>query len=202
MGEIIWLEVPFAENAAAKALGARWDKGRRSWYAPPGPGQGKLRKWMPRAADIDVMAPRFFLLRSLASCWSCGAIAPVFALAVPRGHGEIGEGPDGKRIWDRKEYPSILSYLQNPSREALEALRAEAPEYRMDSSAATKSKYFMNHCPGCGSKLGDHFLHDEPGAPFNPMEGEQPIPIASKVFSSALRAKAICSVVLDYPDLK
>ena len=32
----VWLEVPYAENGAAKSAGARWDPAARSWYAPLG----------------------------------------------------------------------------------------------------------------------------------------------------------------------
>ncbi|HEX3827246.1 MAG TPA: DUF5710 domain-containing protein [Sporichthyaceae bacterium] len=32
----VWLDVAYAENAAAKAAGARWDGGARRWYAPAG----------------------------------------------------------------------------------------------------------------------------------------------------------------------
>src|SRR5699024_7233276 len=30
----VWLDVPFAEKDEAKALGARWDRRERRWYAP------------------------------------------------------------------------------------------------------------------------------------------------------------------------
>ena len=30
----IWLEVSYEEQNAAKAAGARWDRGLRAWYAP------------------------------------------------------------------------------------------------------------------------------------------------------------------------
>lgn len=30
-----YLNVPFAEKDAAKALGARWDPAQKKWYAPP-----------------------------------------------------------------------------------------------------------------------------------------------------------------------
>nr|WP_269810284.1 DUF5710 domain-containing protein [Kineosporia rhizophila] len=38
------MDVPFDEKDQAKAAGARWDTGRRSWYAPR-PGMGELERW-------------------------------------------------------------------------------------------------------------------------------------------------------------
>jgi putative DNA primase/helicase len=43
-----YLEVPFKEKEAAKALGARWDKGEKSWYVPPGIGLEAFGKWLPK----------------------------------------------------------------------------------------------------------------------------------------------------------
>ena len=34
MTPLVWLEVPFAENAAVKRLGARWSARRKAWYVP------------------------------------------------------------------------------------------------------------------------------------------------------------------------
>lgn len=51
------LNVPFAEKDAAKALGARWDPRRRTWYVPNAavlrisPG---LARWMPQDAPAPV----------------------------------------------------------------------------------------------------------------------------------------------------
>lgn len=40
-----YLVVPFGEKDEAKALGARWDKQARSWYAPEGADLEALRRW-------------------------------------------------------------------------------------------------------------------------------------------------------------
>lgn len=53
----IYLDVPYAQKDAAKALGARWDAANKKWYAPPGKDVSLFAKWqaqsgasMPRAA--------------------------------------------------------------------------------------------------------------------------------------------------------
>ncbi len=42
----VWLDVPFGDNDAAKAAGARWDVKAKCWYAPR-PGMPELERWAP-----------------------------------------------------------------------------------------------------------------------------------------------------------
>lgn len=41
------LQVPFAEKDEAKALGARWDPGRRTWYVQNVADLAPFARWMP-----------------------------------------------------------------------------------------------------------------------------------------------------------
>jgi hypothetical protein len=41
------LSVPYAEKDGAKALGARWDPAKKTWYAPPGTDLEPLKRWLP-----------------------------------------------------------------------------------------------------------------------------------------------------------
>lgn len=49
--ERVYLAVPYEEKEEAKALGARWDKGAGSWYAPPGTDLSQLEPWIPKPSD-------------------------------------------------------------------------------------------------------------------------------------------------------
>ena len=42
------LLVPYVEKEDAKALGARWDKDRKVWFAPPGIDHSTLGRWLPK----------------------------------------------------------------------------------------------------------------------------------------------------------
>ncbi|MEJ7138680.1 exodeoxyribonuclease VII large subunit [Amphibiibacter pelophylacis] len=42
-----YLQVPYAEKDAAKALGARWDAAQRRWYAPDGLNLDPFAAWLP-----------------------------------------------------------------------------------------------------------------------------------------------------------
>lgn len=47
-----YIEVPFAEKDKAKALGARWDMSRRSWFVPDGVDLMKFKRWLPNEIGL------------------------------------------------------------------------------------------------------------------------------------------------------
>jgi antirestriction protein ArdC/phage/plasmid primase-like uncharacterized protein len=42
-----WLNVPYKEKDEAKALGAKWDKQEKRWFAPEGTDLSQLQSWLP-----------------------------------------------------------------------------------------------------------------------------------------------------------
>ena len=44
---LVWLDVPFEQNAHAKALGARWSRKRKRWYVPRGVERAPFERWVP-----------------------------------------------------------------------------------------------------------------------------------------------------------
>jgi len=57
----VYLAVPFAERAQARAAGAQWDRSAKSWYAGAGADLAQLGKWKPEnvpAQQGPAMAPR------------------------------------------------------------------------------------------------------------------------------------------------
>ncbi len=58
----IYLAVPFGEKNAAKALGARWDAERKSWYASNATDAARLSRWLPgqeaQAGQGSRLSPR------------------------------------------------------------------------------------------------------------------------------------------------
>jgi len=45
------LKVPYAEKDEAKALGARWNPTRKSWYVPDGVALEPFARWLAGGAD-------------------------------------------------------------------------------------------------------------------------------------------------------
>ncbi len=57
----IYLAIPFKEKEQAKALGARWDKKQKSWYAPANVPAENFKKWQlngTKAAPLKELAPQ------------------------------------------------------------------------------------------------------------------------------------------------
>lgn len=48
---ITFLNVPYAEKDEARALGARWNPGRKRWYVPDGAAPEAFQKWLPKAGE-------------------------------------------------------------------------------------------------------------------------------------------------------
>lgn len=46
-----FLKVPYAEKDQAKALGARWNSDRKSWYVPDGQPTAPFEQWLAGAQD-------------------------------------------------------------------------------------------------------------------------------------------------------
>lgn len=45
---MIFLNVPYAEKDDARALGARWNPGRKRWYVPDGVDVAPFQKWLAK----------------------------------------------------------------------------------------------------------------------------------------------------------
>lgn len=54
----IYLLTPFAEKDAVKALGARWDPGRRAWYVQDPPDLNPFLKWLPVSSENGNVATK------------------------------------------------------------------------------------------------------------------------------------------------
>ncbi len=50
--ERVYLDVPYAEKNEAKALGARWDREEKSWYAPPSADPELLERWAKNRSEV------------------------------------------------------------------------------------------------------------------------------------------------------
>jgi hypothetical protein len=46
-----FLNVPYAEKDEARALGARWNPGKKRWYVPNGVAPDAFAKWMPKEGE-------------------------------------------------------------------------------------------------------------------------------------------------------
>jgi hypothetical protein len=161
MSEIIILEVPFNEKDEAKSLGAKWDAKARKWYISESTDKDKFQKWIPKTMDNPIIVANapIYLLKSWERCRKCYMTIDVFCLAANGAKEEE---------WDEEvkgffTFPFLTSMPKNIEA----ALQKHAPLYYMDYTKTTNSYYYVNHCK-CGAKLGDFYMHGEPGGAFYP----------------------------------
>ena len=58
VAERTYLAVPYSEKDQAKALGAKWDKDAKAWYAPPGVDlSAGLNQWLPNGGNVIATEP-------------------------------------------------------------------------------------------------------------------------------------------------
>lgn len=104
-------------------------------------------------------------------CWSCKRDTPVFALKAPAE--ALATDTDSEKegqapLFDPQplKEPFLLSGITAVSPELARALSAAAPGLTADASRTAGLTYWMNHCSGCGAKIGDFYLFNEPDGPF------------------------------------
>lgn len=165
--EDVILDVPFAEKDEAKALGAKWNPAIKKWYVPKGSDTSKCRRWFPDSVcdpEISIKAP-LYLLQSSTPCWRCNEKAVVFCLAS---EGLIDKYEDEMELDMFVTYHNLVEVPEQIST----ILKSQAATYYPDYTKQSNSTYYVNHCH-CGAKLGDFYLHEEPGGAFCPVEKRQ-----------------------------
>ncbi len=53
-----YLNVPYGEKDAAKALGAKWDAAIKKWYAPANSDPTQFAKWQTEASSAAAKKPK------------------------------------------------------------------------------------------------------------------------------------------------
>ena len=64
----------------------------------------------------------------------------------------------------------VLSEITELPEALLAYIQQRVPTFKLTYSKTVERKYFANTCPKCGMLTGDFHLHEEPGAPFCPMD--------------------------------
>ena len=194
MSEPTTLEVPFSEKDEAKKLGARWNPKTKKWYVPTGIGTEEFSRWIPDLSEepsITLIAP-IYLLKSFEFCWKCGNATNAYCLAS---EGMVDD-------YEEMELSMFMHFsnLSNIPDDVQALLKKHAPSYYLDYTKQTNSYYYVNHC-GCGAKLGDFFLHNEPEGAFFPIDEKQAKAIEMTTFTSLGDIRADADYGVQEPDL-
>ncbi|WP_417625104.1 DUF5710 domain-containing protein [Paremcibacter congregatus] len=157
-----YLDVPFAEKEAAKACGAKWDAGKKLWYAPAWAASDDLKPWPSIDEKIDIIANKAQIATTDERCYRCGKITPVSAVYLPNGWEVRDYDYDD---WSRIGVGGFLQFSTYLSPTVSKALKASPAKIDFSFSKTAGHSYWMNLCAHCGAKQGDFYLF-ETGGPF------------------------------------
>ena len=137
--------------------------------------------------DANVRSPTYYAARTAAPCPHCVKATRLLAMAMPVTHQTLdvdapGAGEDtgdglSSGTWQRADAVAFLFYVQQVSDGVQHRLHELSRHFRLARSEASQNTYWANHCEHCGTLLGDHELHCEPGGAFAP---------SSKVFAAKI----------------
>lgn len=172
----LYLNVPYEQEYKAIALGAKWDKDRKQWYAADKKDYRKLIKWYPYIDErCELICDYVYIVRSKYKCPYCNKNTNVIAFAVEN-YFEIDATKDGKikkwkyhdeyvRLFERSDKVLFWSEEEQVKHEVFETyLKKRFGFYYYDPIRGMD--YYANHCWECGSVLDMMMLHIGKGAPF------------------------------------
>jgi len=185
------LDVPFADNARAQRLGARWDPARRVWFVPENRDASPFARWLTPARTPNVRAHSYLIAAASLACWRCAGISQIHGFALPPGHETLEVDDDsGEECWESNDEATLLCYLEFVVPDAIEAIRRRSTCYRYAYRRRTQSFYCANLCEYCGAKLGDYDAFCEPGQGFMPLTRDEAELIALTPIDAAFAANA------------
>ena len=173
-----YLNVPFAEKDQAKGLGARWDAQKKQWFVPDNKPLQEFSKWLPPENEMSPMliAP-VYLRTSKESCYRCLKISHVYCLGATIIKDVEYDDDDGQPysylIRNTNNSPVDICNLADIDATLVNVIKENAPTYHPDFSKTQKATLWMNHCEHCNAKLGDFYMHNEPGGAFFPVSEKE-----------------------------
>lgn len=205
--EVTYLNVPYLEKDTVKKLGAKWDVYNKSWFIPPGIKQEPFGKWIQPIGitqnfSSNTRSLGFFIAESVEACWRCKRNTRVFAFLLPENfqYTDYNEALED-RVWNVSNHKSFLSFATHLNTEALKSMHKISPHYFPDFSKQSSSTYYMNHCEHCNAKLGDFYMHSEPGDAFKPITPERAMSLKLYWQDELFEANVGCTSY-DTPHLK
>lgn len=85
MGDyMLYIDVPFQEKDEVKALGAKWNPSRKSWYVEDYNDYLKFKKWIPKTKNgrAAVICDYFYVVSGRKICKHCGNYGTVVVIGI------------------------------------------------------------------------------------------------------------------------
>ena len=153
MTSAIDLNVPYEEKDEAKALGAKWDPARKTWFVPDGLELDGFEQWLPQPTPEHL-----YLIAGWRACFRCNRLTPVCGFALKFSDDDKDE--EGIHIL----CPEEIEYSTLP-KEITQVL-SDVFSLRGGYSKTTKSSTFANHCVHCKTLQGNFPVFHETEPPF------------------------------------
>jgi antirestriction protein ArdC/phage/plasmid primase-like uncharacterized protein len=157
----VFLDVPYSEKDQAKSLGARWDKGSKKWYCPPGLDLKDFSTWLEPRRSVSAQGPAsrdelFAEFKAAALAYGVDSAHPKFALQddgqihrvplIDQKNGGTGgayvlfPGMNGGQIYNHRDKgPEPLEWWSSKVVEKLTPeQKAEADKRQAERAAAIK----------------------------------------------------------------
>jgi len=132
--------------------------------------------------EINIRSPRYYIARTVSTCWHCRSPTSLVAIAVPPGHETLDvddEASDDEThcretaaaTWSVADHSAFLFYIDFLPAVVQDRINQRLPTYRPvgGTAAAGSGSHWSNHCESCGSQLDDHELFCEPEGAFLPI---------------------------------
>ncbi|MCC8027679.1 MAG: DUF5710 domain-containing protein [Clostridium sp.] len=164
---MLYLNVPYIQKDAAKALGARWDGNRKQWYVEDKNEYNKFVKWMGIQESQRILCDYIYIVEAKRKCFSCKRETKVISWAA-QNYCTVYRNAKGYGVRKNYDGPRINFFVleQKIKNEQLETFLKERFNYYYSYSKTINESYCVNHCQHCKKIQGDFFLHEEIDGPF------------------------------------
>lgn len=157
--------------------------------------------------EINIRSQRFYIARTVSTCWHCGSPTALVAIAVPPGHETLDVddevlGDDMQHrepvaaTWSIADHNAFLFFVDFLPAAIQDRINQYLPSYRPIGGTAAAAagsgsgSYWSNHCESCGSQLDDHELFCEPGGAFVPTSESTAAAIHLEMVGEAFESSA------------
>ncbi len=170
------LKVPYHEKEQAKQAGAWWSTEQKIWTVPDHiVDLNPFARWLDIKDGFIVRKP-YWLLTTARSCWKCGKVTPMVALAAKNLFCyDYPDDEEEPQQWIRADIPTLFSNLTSMSPHLTAYLADHYPLYRRTYSKTQERETWANNCQMCGALQGEWHNHQDFGGAFCP-DPYEPLP--------------------------